>query len=126
MAILENAMAPADPTLQYHLAVDASQRRIGGALFQLHEIEALTEARNPQEDREVERILLSSSFKLEDAERRFLNPKREALAEMKGLAEVKWLIVASPYPTIVYTDHQGLKTLLMGPSNDSHGRIANW
>ena len=126
MAIVENAMAPADPTLQYHLAVDASQRGIGGALFQLHGIEAHTEATNSQEHREAERIILFISFKLEDAERRYTNPEREALAVMKGLAEVKWLIVASPYPTIVYTDHQALKTLLTGPSNDSHRRIANW
>ena len=29
-----NAMAPPDPDLQYHLAVDASQRGIGRVLFQ--------------------------------------------------------------------------------------------
>ena len=45
---------------------------------------------------------------------------------VKGLAEVRWLAVASPYPIMVYTDHQALRTLLTGPTNDSHGRIANW
>ena len=125
-AIVQNAMAPADPTLQYHLAVDASKRGLGGALFQLHDIDAHTEATNSQEHREAERIIHFISFRLESAETRYTNPEREALAVMKGLAEVKWLIVASPYPTIVYTDHQALKTLLTGPANDSHGRIANW
>ena len=125
-AIAENAMAPADPTIQYHLAMDASQRGIGGALFQLHGIDAHTEATNCEEHREAERIIQFMTFRLEDAEKRYTNPEREALAVMKGLAEVKWLIVASPYPVIVYTDHQALKTLLTGPANDSHGRIANW
>lgn len=32
-AIATNAMAPPDPDLQYHLAVDASKRGIGGVLF---------------------------------------------------------------------------------------------
>ena len=45
-AIVQNAMAPADPTLQYYLAVDASKRGLGGALFQLHDINAHTEATN--------------------------------------------------------------------------------
>ena len=125
-AIVQNAMAPADPTLQYHLAVDASKRGLGGALFQLHDIDAHTEATNSQEHQEAERIIHFISFRLESAETRYTNPEREALAVMKGLAEVKWLIVASPYPTIVYTDHQALKILLTGPANDSHGRIANW
>ena len=119
-------MAPADPTLQYHLAVDASKRGLGGALFQLHDIDVHTKATNSQEHREAERIIHFISFWLESSEMRYTNPEREALAVMKELAEVKWLIVASRYPTIVYTDHQALKTLLTGPSNDSHGRIANW
>ena len=125
-SIVENAMAPSDPTLQYHLAVDASKRGIGGALFQLHGIEAHTEANNTNEHRNAERIIQFMSFRLEDAETRYTNPEREALAVVKSLAEVKWLVVASPYPVMVYTDHQVLKTLLTGPANDSHGRIANW
>jgi hypothetical protein len=125
MAIADNAMAPANPTLQYHLAVTASKRGIGGALFQLHGIEPNTEANNSHQHREAERIIQFFTYKLEDAERRYTNPEREALAVVKGLAEVKWLIVASPYPIYVYTDHQALKTLLTGPANDSHGRIAN-
>ena len=34
--------------------------------------------------------------------------------------------MASLYPTLVYTDHEGLKVLLTGPDNDAHGRIAKW
>ena len=119
-------MAPSDPTLQYHLAVDASKRGIGGALFQVHGIEAHTEANNTNEHRHAERIIQFMSFRLEDAETRYTNLELEALAVVKGRAEVKWLAVASLYPVMVYTDHQALKTILMKSANDSHGRIANW
>ena len=125
-ALVENAMAPADPTLQYHLAMDASKRGIGGALFQLHGVEAHTKATSSQEHHEAERIVQFLSFRLEDAERRYTNPERKALAIVIGLAEVRWMIVSSPFPVYVYTDHQALRTLLTGPANDSYGKIANW
>ena len=125
-SIAYNAMAPADGTMQYHLAMDASQRGIGGALFQLHGIPPHTEATNSAEHQEAERIIQFMSFRLSDAERRYTNPEREALAVVKGLGEIRWMVVASPYPVYVYTDHQALKTLLTGPKNDAHGRIVNW
>ena len=34
-SILENAMAGADPKIQFHLVTDASKTYIGGILFQL-------------------------------------------------------------------------------------------
>jgi len=52
--------------------------------------------------------------------------EREALAIVRNLAEVKWMVAASPYPIKVYTDHTALKTLLGSPDNDAHGRIARW
>ena len=125
-AIAFNAMAPVDVTLQYHLAMDASQRGLGGALFQLHGIPPHTEANNSAEHQEAERIIQFLSFRLNDAETRYTNPEREALAVVRGLSEIRWMVVAYPYPIYVYTDHQALKTLLTGPKNDSHGRIANW
>ena len=57
---------------------------------------------------------------------RFTNPEPEARTVMKGLAKVKWLILSLPYPMIVYSYHQSLKTRLTGPWNDSHRSIANW
>jgi hypothetical protein len=63
-AIAENAMAAVDPTLQYHLAVDASKRATGGVLFQLHGLHAGEQA--GPEHREHERIIMFISFKLSD------------------------------------------------------------
>ena len=117
---------PSDSTLQHHLTVDARKRGIGGALFQLHGIEPHTDATNSNEHCNVKRIVHFLSFWLEDAKTRYTNLEREALAVVKGLAEVRWLAVPSRYPIMVYMDHQALRTLLTGPTNDSHGRIANW
>jgi hypothetical protein len=123
-AISDNAMASVDPRVQYHLAVDASKRATGGVLFQLHGVPAGEQA--GPEHREHERIVMFMSFKLSDAESRYCNSEREALAVVRNLAEIRWLITASPHPTMVYTDYEALKTLLVGVDNDLHGRIANW
>ena len=47
-AITTNAMASPDPEQQYHLAVDASKKGVGGALFQLNGIRPNMEANNSQ------------------------------------------------------------------------------
>jgi hypothetical protein len=89
-AIAENAMASVDLKLQYHLAVDASKRATGGVLFQLHDVPAGTQA--SPEHRAAERIIMFMSFKLSDAESRYSNSEREALAVIRNLAEVRWSI----------------------------------
>ena len=125
-AIANNAMAAPDPNAQYHLAVDASKKGLGGVLFQLGEVAPDTEATNTEIHRKVERIIMFISFRLAEVESRYSNSEREALAVIGCLAEVRWMIIASPYPVFVYTDHEALKTLLTGPDNDAHGRIAKW
>jgi hypothetical protein len=125
-AIANNAMASADSRHQFHLACDASKRATGAVLFQLPGIPALTEAASSEEHRAKERMIMFMSFRLTDAESRYSNSEREALAIMRGLAEVRWLVMGSPWPVFVYTDHEALKTLVVGVDNDSHGRIARW
>ena len=125
-AIANNAMALPDPEAQYHLAVDASKRGIGGIVFQLEGIEAGTEAGNSASHRTAERIVMFMSFRLSDVETRYSNSEREALAVIRCLAEIGWIVIASKHPVLVYTDHSALKTLLTGLDNDAHGRIARW
>ena len=125
-AIANNAMASPDPKGQYHLAVDASKRGIGGVLFQLEGIEVGTEAGCTAAHRTAERIIMFISFRLSDPETRYTNSEREALAIIRCLAEVRWMVMASPHMIFVYTDHEALKTLLTGLDNDAHGRIAKW
>ena len=123
-AIATNAMAQPDSDQQYHLAVDASKRRISGALFQLEGVAPHTEATNSVAHRDLERMIMLLSFKLEDAETRYSNSEREALAVICFLAVVRWMVISSLYPILVYTDHEALRVLLTGLDNDAHGHIA--
>jgi len=125
-AIANNAMASPNPNTQYHIAVDASKKGIGGVLFQLVGIEAGTEAGNGKVYRDAERIIMFMSFRVSEVEARYSNSEREALAVIRCLAEVRRMVMACKYPILVYTDHEALRTLLTGLDNDTHGRIAKW
>jgi RNase H-like domain found in reverse transcriptase/Integrase zinc binding domain len=116
-------MSGADHDSQFHLATDASQTSIGGVLFQLAEVPSGTEASPRYRDRE--RIIMFISFRLSDAESRYLNTEREALAVVRCLAEVRWLVIGSLYPVKLYTDHQALLSILGKGAETSH-RISNW
>jgi len=65
-------------------------------------------------------------FRLTDVETRYSNSEREAPAVIRGLAEIKWMVIASDYPVLVYTDYSALKTLLTGLDNNAHRQIAWW
>lgn len=66
------------------------------------------------------------SFRLCDAETHYSNSEREALAVIRCLAEICWMVISSPYAIFVYTDHEALRVLLTGLDNDAYGRIAKW
>ena len=125
-AIANNAMASSDPQGQYHLAIDASKQGIGVVLFQLAGIEDCTEATNTEKHPTAEPIIMFMSSRLAEVETRYSNSEREALAVIRCLAEVRWMIMASPFSVFVYTDHEALRTILTGPDNDAEGRIAKW
>ena len=108
-AIGTNAMAGPDPDVQYHLATDASEMTVGGCLFQLHGVPPGTEATHRVLPNE--RINMFLSFKLVDSETRYSNSERECLAIVKCLTEVRWLVVGSPYPVLIYSDHEALKSI---------------
>lgn len=122
-AICNNAMAGADHDRQYHLATDASNTGIGGILFQVHEVPPNTEATDKL--RSMMRIIMFMSYRLADVETRYTTTEKEALAVVRCLAEVRWLVVGSPFATMIYTDHQALLSIL-NKGTDTHGRIARW
>ena len=63
------------------------------------------------------------SFCLEDAETRYDTTKKEALAVVRCVAEVRWLVTRSEYPTKLYTNHFALESIFTQGS-DAHGKIA--
>jgi hypothetical protein len=112
-----------DPHLQYHLATDASNTGLGGVLFQMSKWPIGTRtSRNTVED---ETVIMFMSFALSDAETRYHTTEKEALAVLKCLEEVHWLVMGADHPVILYTDHLALKTVL-GANSDATGRIARW
>lgn len=122
-AITNNAMSGADPDLQFHLAVDASEEAVGGCLFQLQGQPAGTEA-SPK-FLPNERIIMFLSFRLNDAESRYVNSERECLAIVRCLAEVRWIVIGSKYPVKVYSDHDALMPIFTKGQTEK-GRISNW
>jgi len=125
-AIANYAMSGGNPRAQYHLACDTSKFATGGVLFQLHGIPTGTDATNSEEHQEAEQIIMFMSFRMTTAEQNYTTTEREALAIVRNLAEVKWMVTASPYPIKIYTDQTALKTLLGSLDNDAHERIARW
>ena len=122
-AIANNARSGIDPQVQFHLAVDASQVAIGGVLFQLHGVPSGTEA-SPQFGSQ-ERINLFLSFKLADAETRYVNSEKEFLAVVRCLSEVKRLVIGSLYPVMIDSDHTALRDIF-AKGNSEKARINGW
>jgi hypothetical protein len=119
-AIIDNAVHGGDNNKQYHLATDASGYAIGRVLFQL--IKSAPDTNATPATRSEQQIVMFISKQLAKPETRYSATERKALAVLKCLEEVRWLIVGSPFPTKVYTDHQALVSLLR--KDDVHGRIA--
>ncbi|KAF3931381.1 Protease [Dactylella cylindrospora] len=122
--VVNRAMTSGEPKIQYHLVTDASKTGIGGILFQMPDIEAGVEA--TLKNKGAERIIMFISFKLADAETRYTTTEREALAVVRCLAEVRWLVHGSPFPVKIYTDHSALLKVFGKGADDSHSRIARW
>ena len=72
---------------------------IGGVLFQLTSSPPNTNA--TPATRSEQRIIMFISKQLAKLETRYSATEREALAVLRCLEEVRWLVVGSPYPTKV-------------------------
>lgn len=72
-----------------------------------------------------ERIIMFLSYRLQDAETRYLNSERECYTIVKCLAEVRWMVVGSKHPVTIYTDHEAPKPILTTGKTEN-ARIATW
>ena len=122
-SIIEKATTGGDVNKQYHLSCDASQIGLGAVLFQLAQSPPGTILTSKLWG-EVQ-VVMFISQRLSTAERNYLNTEREALAVLRALEESRWLIVGSPYPVKVYTDHSALIAILNGRGSHQ-GRITSW
>lgn len=103
--------------------MDASVEGVGGIVFQMRGAQAGTLA--PLSFGPNERILMFLSFSLIDPESRYMNSERECLAIVRCLAEIRWLVMGSRHPVMIYTDHEALKGVFLKGETEK-GRIANW
>ena len=121
-AVIERAVYGGCDWRQYHLATDASKTGIGGVLFQLLDCEPGTRA--TAANRRNMRIIMFFSLRLEGAETRYSTTEQEALAVLRCLEEVSWLVQGSLHQVLVYTEHSALIHLLK--HHDAHGKMARW
>jgi hypothetical protein len=121
-AITNNVLSAGDSDMQYHLATDASNTGMGGYLFQLEG--QPTGTRAAPELRKYEVPIMYMSFQFNTAQRNYHVTEREALAALTCLEECRPLIKGVAFPTMLYTDHSALLTVLKG--DDTSGRIARW
>ena len=121
-AIIENVVYGGDDSKQYHLMTDASINALGGVLFQLPNLPAGTKF--TVSTRAEMRVIMFISKRFLPVETRYSTKEREALVILRCLEEVRWLVLGSPFPTKVYTDHRALLGLLR--KDDAYGRIVRW
>ncbi len=123
-SITDNAIFGVDHSRQIHLATDASVTGIGAIMFQLADKHpAGTEYADKLFD-DVE-INMFISFAFTGGECRYTVPEKETLAVIKTLAECRWLIMDSPHPVKVYTDHLAL-VQSMAAKGEIHGKVSRW
>lgn len=65
------------------------------------------------------------SFALSETEQKHHTTEREVLAALRCLEESRWLVQGAKYPTIMYTDHMAVKSVLKAKS-ESAGSVARW
>ncbi len=70
-------------------------------------------------------IIILMSFRLENAKTRYDITEREALAVVRCLAKVRWLVIGSKYLTNVYKDCLALESIFTQGS-DAYGKISCW
>ena len=103
--------------------MDASVGTIEGILFQIEGVEAETKA--TPKFRKNERINMFLAFWLSDTKTKYVNSERKCLAIMRCLNKVKWLVIGSKFPTIIYSDHHALSDIF-NKRNSTKARINTW
>ena len=122
--ILETVLSGGEDSVQYHLATDASNTGLGGYLFQLPTQPPDTKMDSSEKMISAMKAVMFMSYQLLPAERNYFTTEKETLAALRCLDECRWLVMGSPYPVKLYTDHSALLTTLRADA--ATGRLARW
>ncbi len=121
-AVTSRTLSGGDLKIQYHLATDASKTGQGGVLFPLPTTPGQADA--CRIDTNEYDCVMFLSYQLTSAESNYHTTELEGYAVLKCLDEIRWLVIGSPSPVKVYTDHQALVNILQ--SDALAGRMSRW
>lgn len=123
-SIRDNVVVGGDVTRRFYLSVTTTELGFGATLFQLtDEVEKkLPEKRKDKYPKGEEKVVQFISQSFSDTETRYMSVERSYLAVLRALEEVRYLILQSPFPTIVYTP---IASLIRKPK-EFKGRMACW
>ena len=124
-AIRENVIVGNDLDRRHYLSVTISKWGFGAVFFQLSkDDEDRLERAGKGFPKGRERVIQFISQRFADTETRYLDIEKECLAILRALEEVRFIVVASKFPVVVYTDFGALVSILR--NDDTRGRIAGW
>ena len=105
-AIRENVVVGGDSTQRFYLSVTANTHGFRAIFFQLAEEDERTtndQYKDTGPTRGNERVIQFISQTFIDAETRYGAVEREYLAILRSLEEVRYQVLQSPYPVVIYT-----------------------
>ena len=125
-AIRENVIVGGDPNCRYYVTNTATIHGFTSVLFQLSKVdeEELEEAGRFPKGREKVVQFISQTFT--DTESRYTDIERGYLAVIRTLEEIRYLILQSPFPVVVYTSPVIVGLLNNSPDEPKGNRIMWW
>lgn len=123
-AVRDNVIVGGDPKKRYYLAVCSVNTGFGSVLFQLEDNDERKLDKTRGFPKGKERVVQFIAQSFSDVESRYLDVERDCLALLRSLEEVRFLLLESQHPVVVFSDAAALISIL--GKDDSKGRIAGW
>ena len=125
LAIEENVVVGGDVTRRFYVSMTTSTQSFGAVFFQLtREDEEEVERSGSKYPRGKERVVQFISQNFADPETRYPILEREYLAALRTLEEVRYHVLQSPFPVVLYVSP--LLNGLLRRKEDLVGRLASW
>lgn len=122
-SVRDNVVVGGDVSRRFYISVTTTESGFGAVLFQLpEEIEQTISKNGHKYPRGEERVVQFISQSFSDTETRYMGVERSYLAILRTLEEVRYLVLQSPFPIIVYTPIAPL----MRKIEEFKGRLACW
>ena len=111
-----------DDTRQWHLVIDAFKTEANEILFQFDNHSS--EIAHRKKFLNDMQIVMFLNYQYNPSQTKYQTTEREALAVVKCLTEIKWLVQSFQYSIKLYTNHSALTKCLK--SENTTDKIARW